>query len=220
MSHQWIFDIASEITWNRQPVVAQTIARSGMIRSVSRSNSVWQFTVTPPSGIRYSLNREYLEDLDNVNNAETLDISLNNTGYSYIFGYRGDFTTLTSKTITIPAGYQIVTTLTDTNSLASGYKYRKGDIINLLNHVYVVTADVSYNSTLVPIHRPLIPFEGNATLPLDAPYSTSLAIGQNCVFKLKCVERPTYTLTGYDQISWSGSFVYQEAFPMTEVSIV
>lgn len=77
MSFQWIINSAESISINRKKMVAQTTARDGQVRAVSRGTMPKTFTVKFPDGVLWS-------DLkSNIEAAETLD-------------------RLTSATITIP----------------------------------------------------------------------------------------------------------------------
>ena len=202
MSIQYMIDRATSISWNARPVVSQTIARNGLMRSVSRGNATWTFTVTLPDGPKYSDYRNSLAEMERQGQGSEVSINFANTGYNYMFGYQGD--------LSIPGSYSVIgadvgdTSLTINGGSITGYKFKAGDIIQYNGHVYSVTQDVLGNSSTVNLHRPII--------ASDNPGGTvSIAIGaQQVQWRVKCVQMPSYSLFGYDQLQWSGPMVLQE----------
>ncbi len=72
MSFQWIIDNAETLSINRKKTVAQTTARDGKVRSVSRGTPPKRFEVKLPDGIRWTelkSNIEAAEALDRVSTA-------------------------------------------------------------------------------------------------------------------------------------------------------
>lgn len=67
MSFQWIVDSAESLSINRKKLVAQTTARDGTVRAVSRGNQPRRIEIKLPDGIRWSDLRT------NIAAAETLD---------------------------------------------------------------------------------------------------------------------------------------------------
>lgn len=197
-----MIDRATTISWNQRPVVAQTIARNGLTRSVSRGNATWTFTVTMPDGPRYSDYRQALAEMESQGRTSEQTIDFASTGHSYIFGYQGD--------LAMPGTYYVVgadvgdTSLEITAGNVVGYKFRKGDIIQYNNYVYQVTQDVLGSASTINLHRPII--------ASDSPGGTiPIGIGAAQVeWRVKCIQMPTYSLFGYDQLSWDGPFVFQE----------
>ena len=61
---QWVLDNAETMNFNHRAVTAQTISRSGVVKTVSRGGQVWRFEVKPPDGPRYSDVKSYLEALE------------------------------------------------------------------------------------------------------------------------------------------------------------
>jgi hypothetical protein len=67
MSFQWIIDNAETLSINRKKIVAQTTARDGKVRAISRGTPPKRFEVKLPDGIAWT-------DLkSNIEAAETLD---------------------------------------------------------------------------------------------------------------------------------------------------
>lgn len=201
MSFQYFIDRASQITWNQRPTVAQTIARSGLMRSISRGNALWRFEVTMPDGPRYSDYRQALNDLEKLGSYTADWIQFNTAGQNYIFGYQGNLPVTSSAT-------PIYVQTTNTNlvyhnaSTIASPKFEKGDIFELNGHVYMVTEQVLGNATNIYLHRPLV----------DATAATTynVNVGPAARFRVKCIDLPTYTIFGYNQISWNGPLVFQE----------
>ena len=85
----------------------------------------------------------------------------------------------------------------------SNFRLKKGDYIQLgtSGKVYAVTNDQTSLTGVIGVHRPL----------LDATANYNLVIGTNVVWDVICVQWPNYTIFGYDQVSWSGPFIFVEA---------
>lgn len=201
MSLQWVLDYAQQVSVNRRPIVAQTTTRSGVVRSVTRDTSFWTITATLPEGMRWSDHRASISDLEQSERFNTEFIGFRNAGIDYLYGYRGDNPTYQGWTATWLSGNQLI--LTNGPTITSGYSLRKGDIIQLgaQGHVYQVIEDVPWDSANVTVHRDII----NASVG-----SYSLFIGRDARFKVKCISFPQWSLVDYDQVGWSGSFVFQE----------
>lgn len=72
MSFQWIVDRCESLSINRKKMVAQTTARDGQVRSVSRGTMPKTFTVKLPDGIPWSDLKNYIvaaEALDRLTSA-------------------------------------------------------------------------------------------------------------------------------------------------------
>ena len=207
MSFQYFVNTASNITIDNRPTVAQTISRSGMVRSVSRGNSVWRFTVTPASGPQYIDLRDKILDAKTTGKDTVFNLQFDHTGHEFMFEYQGDYTTTTTRNVEVDPVLYDYTTVYDTTPLASGtYKYRKGDIVEILGYVYEITDDVvgTSGSDAVNLHRPLI-------LAQDFTAGTKTArLGTTARFSVKCINFPTFTLFGAKQVQWNGDFVFQE----------
>jgi hypothetical protein len=207
---QWIFDNAENISIDRSPVTAQTMSRSNVVRTVSRGGDVWRFTVTMPNGMRWSTSRSYIENITIANRYTKGNVQMNNAGYAnYLSKYQGNATTGTA--VTGPTGFVAnVTqgnanlTLTSSPTISTGYVFRTGDWIQLgtAGNVYAVSEDLAISSgTTVKLNRSI----------RDAGGSYNLTVGPGCVFQVYCTALPRWTIFGYDQISWSGSFEFYEA---------
>jgi hypothetical protein len=110
-----------------------------------------------------------------------------------------------SSTSGITVSYSSGNTLTITGgaTLGSGFRFKAGDFIQLgsSGSVYNIVEDVAFNDSSITVHRPVRETAGNYTL----------LVGQDVSWNVICVEMPTWTIFGYDQVSWSGGFVFVEA---------
>ena len=207
MSFQYLVNTASNITIDNRPTVAQTVSRSGMVRSVSRGNSVWRFTVTPSSGNFYSELKTYILDAKTTGKATTFNLQFDHAGYEFLYDYQGDYTTTTNRNVEVDPDAYGYNRVIDATPLSSGtYKYRKGDIIEVEGYVYEITADVTgtAGNDNVYLHRPLI---------LGSTFSAGTKVarlGTTSRFSVKCINFPTFTLFGSKQVQWNGDFVFQE----------
>ena len=207
MSFQYFVNTASNISIDNRPTTAQTISRSGMVRSVNRSNSVWRFTVTPPTGPQYADIRTQILDAKTTGKDTAFNLQFNQTGLEFMFEYQGDYTVATSRNVTIDPSVYGYNRVIDSTPLVSGtYKYKKGDIIEVNGHVYEITADVTgtAGNDSVYLHRNLILSASDA----DGTYTARL--GTAARFNVKCINFPSFTLFGAKQVQWDGSFVFQE----------
>ena len=216
MSLQTIIDNASFITINKRKGVGQTISRSGHIKTSVQQGSLYRFTVGVDAGLKYSTNRNLLEDIDTLDrNVESnVDIGATNTGLTYITAYQGDLIDGDTNTISMvnAVGSNIyVDTTTIGNANVSGYTtlFKKGDFIQprgntgTYRYPYQVTSDVAFSSNAnitVPIHRPFIPQDGVSVT------SGFIRAGKNVRFHLKALVMPTYTVVPYDRISFDSDF--------------
>lgn len=200
MSFQWIIDNASEITVDSKPIVASTITRDGIVRSVQRGAQPWTFTVTLPNGPRWQDYRENVALAENLGRFTDSTIQFNNPGLDYLFGYQGDMTGNLSASWTNGA-----TTLSVSTPFGeTGNKLVAGDIIQLTTNgpVYRVKTTVPHTSNTVSVHRPILDNSGSGTLK----------VGANCVFTVRCTQFPNWSIFERDQIGWLGSFIFTEVF--------
>ena len=200
MSFQYVIDNATSISISKRKRVAQTVSRSGVTKATSVGGQVYEFRVQLPTGPRWSDNRRLIEMVEALDRTTIDSIQINKAAHEYITGYQGDLTSTSGIQVSYSSGNTL--TITSGASLGSGYRFRAGDYIQLgLGSVYTVTEDVAYNDSTITVHRPVREAAGTYTLN----------VGQNVSWEVLCVEMPTWTIFGYDQISWSGSFVFVES---------
>jgi len=219
MSIQRVFDNASSIQIDRSKLAGHTLSRSGRIKTLSVASAVpWRFTVSLPDGLRYSENRDFLEELDRLDRIipEEINIGLSNPRLSYITRYRGDLTnaqladcdvvSVTESNIRIEVGHI-------TNLTAQGLLFRAGDFIQPAasgyKYAYTVREDAirgagGITQRNIPIHRPFIPQAG------VNPAGSAIKVGQFCTFNLLMLKKPSYSVVPRDRIAWSGDFEFIE----------
>jgi hypothetical protein len=108
-----------------------------------------------------------------------------------------------SGTINVSATQGATSLTVNTNTSNSNFRLKKGDYIQLgsTGKVYSVTNDQTSLTSAIGVHRPI----------LDATANYNLVIGTNVTWDVICVQWPNYTIFGYDQVSWSGPFIFVEA---------
>jgi hypothetical protein len=198
MSFQTVFDNATSIKINKKKKVSSTTSRSGVVKSTSLGGQVWEFEVQLPDGPRYSVYRPLIEAMERYDRVTTQSINISQT---YITGYQGTLSSVTGGVASFTSGNTI--TITSGLTGVSGYRFKAGDLIQLGSggSVYSVAQDVVYNQNTVVLNRPVRESAG----------SYSLIVGPSVSWEVLCVSFPDYTVFGYDQVSWSGPFVFVEA---------
>jgi hypothetical protein len=202
MSFQIVIDNAQSISIIRRPIISQTVSRSNTVRSVSRGGNLWRFEVKLPDGPRWTESRTAISLIEALDKIETDVIQFNNSGHDWLFGYMGDLTNISAITVNVPSSGNTVT-ITGGATLASGYRFLAGDIIQLgsTGKCYTIVEDVAFNENTITLHRPLID---------ETSGSKTLRVGPNCQWIVQCIQFPNWTLFARDQVSWDGSFIFQE----------
>lgn len=205
MSFQQVIDNAASISIVRRPVVAQSISRSAVVRSVSRGNNTWRFEVRLPDGPRWTDYRQIVTSIENLDRIQTDTIQFNNAGHDWLIKYQGDLADPTNIQVTVPSSGNTVTITGGASGLTSGqFIFRKGDVIQLGNSgkCYVVNNDIPHNVTTITLHRPLVSETPGAGVILN--------VAEDCFWTVQCIQFPQWSLFARDQISWDGSFIFQE----------
>jgi hypothetical protein len=83
---QWVFDHAEQLGLQRRHVVAQSVTRSGVVRSVSRGAQPKKFTVTLPNGMPWKDCSTYIAQLDAADRFTVGNVTINNAGHSWMGG--------------------------------------------------------------------------------------------------------------------------------------
>ncbi len=199
-AYQIVFDAAESISINRRRKVSQTQSRDGRVKATSLGVQPWQFEVKLPDGPRWSEMRPLIEQMEAVDRTTTSTVQISHADLDWLSGYQGDLTNTSSVTVSYTSGNTL--TITGGATLASGYRFRAGDFVQLgSGAVYSVSADVPYNSNTITVHRPVLEAAGNYTLK----------IGQAVTWTVLCVQFPNWTIFARDQVSWDGPFIFTEA---------
>jgi len=86
MSFQWIVDNAQTISINRKKMVAQTTARDGQVRAVSRGTMPFQFSIQLPSGLPWDQYYEDIEDAEALDRISTATITIPFAKFPWFYG--------------------------------------------------------------------------------------------------------------------------------------
>ena len=174
---------------------------------------MYSFTVGMHDGLKYSLNRSLVEDLDNLDTTteEEINIGTSNTGLAYITQYQGNLTPaqINQITVTSATGGSIVLNTTSVTGSPTGDIFKKGDYIQLDNNYrypYTVTSDVAYSGTsvTVPIHRGFLNQTG---------YTVSgkgIEVGSDVTWRVKAIQNPTYGIAPHDMLVFDSEFIFYE----------
>ena len=203
MSFQWIIDNAETISINRKKVVASTVSRDGTTRAVSRGGQFWKFEVKVPDGIPWTQLRGLISQAEYFDRTSVATIAMNSPGLSWIGGYQGNASAPSTFQATWTKGATSILT-SQGGTLTSGYRFKAGDFIQLgsSGKVYTVAQDVPFNQPAVTLNRPV--------LDDTQETSTVIKVGQDVTWTVLCVQFPEWTLMARDQVSWNGSFIFQE----------
>lgn len=197
-AYQEVFDRASSLSINKRRKVSSTVSRSGVIKNTSVGGQVWEFEVRLPDGPRFSDYRSIIQDMETADRVTEAQVSI---PQSYIAGTVGGLGV--SGTINVAATQGATSLTVNTNTSNSNFRLKRGDYIQLgsAGKVYSVTNDQGSLTSVIGVHRPI----------LDATANYNLVIGTNVTWDVICVQWPNYTIFGYDQVSWSGPFIFVEA---------
>jgi len=86
MSFQWIVDRAETLGIDRRKMVAQTTARDGTVRSVSRGVPPKKFTVKLPDGLPWTEIKSYVEAAESLDRVSTATITIPYSKFPWYYG--------------------------------------------------------------------------------------------------------------------------------------
>lgn len=211
MSLQTIIDNCVSISIDRRKLAGFTVSRSGLVKISSvASNVPWQMVIDMHAGMKYSTNRNMLEELDRIDRVQTttINIGATNPGLAYLTEYQGDLSAGQINTITIDSANVLTVTMnvSSVSASASSYVFRKGDYwmpTGVYKYPYTVTADVQRGtgSTIsVPINRPFIDQAGYTEV------GAGIDVGKNVTWNMLMAKKPSYAVVPHDRIAWDGAF--------------
>lgn len=197
-AYQEVFDRATSLSINKRRKVSQTQSRSGVIKTTSVGGQVWEFEVRLPDGPRFSDYRSIIQDMETLDRVTVGEVSI---PQSYIAGTVSGLGV--SGTINVSATQGGTSLTVNSNTSNANFRLKRGDYIQLgsTGKVYSVTNDQTSLTSAIGVHRPI----------LDATANYNLVIGNQVTWDVICVQWPNYTIFGYDQVSWSGPFIFVEA---------
>ena len=214
MSFQTIIDNATYLTINKRKTTAASVSRSGHIKTAERNPSVYSFTVGSVPGLKYSENRDVLEDIDTADRTVEANVTFgSNAGMHYITAYQGSVADSELNNIVMVGGDGKELYINCSGVTGSGTLFKKGDFVqpagnaNIYRYPYQVTSDVSFSTganVTVPVHRPVLEQTGQVIT------SGGLRTGTECRFHVKAMECPTYSIVPHDLIQFDGDFMFAE----------
>jgi len=86
MSFQWIIDCAESISINRKKMIAQTTARDGKVRAVSRGTLPKRFEVKLPDGIPWTDIRTDIAAAEALDRYQTASITIPYAKFPWYYG--------------------------------------------------------------------------------------------------------------------------------------
>jgi hypothetical protein len=217
MSLQTIIDKSSSIVIDKRKVTSSVLTRSGVLRTTAfLGHQPYFFTVNFSASLKYSTNRDLLEDLDRLDrvNEETIDIGTTNTNLSYITRYQGNASNASLSSITVNNVADFGNLYLNCSSVtgSTGFLFKKGDFIqpkgnsNVYRYTYQITNDILLSSAAgngnvaVPVHRRL--FEQ----PGQNYYGGGIKVGSQVTWPVKMLQKPNYTILPYDRVVFDGEF--------------
>lgn len=217
MSIQRIINSAGSISIDKRKVTSSVLTRSGVLRTTAfLGHQPYFFTVTFTPSLKYSENRDLLEDLDRLDRVteETINIGSSNLGLEYITRYQGNASNASLSTITVNNVADFGNLHLNCSSVtgSTGFLFKKGDFIqpkgnsNVYRYTYQVTSDITLASAAgssdvsVPVHRRL--FEQ----PGQNYYGGGINVGKNVTWPVKMLQKPNYTILPYDRVVFDGDF--------------
>lgn len=162
------------------------------------------------SGMKYSTNRNMIEELDKIDRVQTTTINIGSTNpnIAYLTEYQGDLNSSQINAITIQSANVLNVTMnvSSVSGSATNYVFRKGDYwmpVGAYKYPYTVTADVqrgSGSTITVPINRPFIDQAGYTEV------GAGIKVGSNVTWNMLLIKKPSYSVVPYDRIAWDSSF--------------
>ena len=219
MSFQTIIDNATFITINKRKTTAISVSRSGHVKTAERQPSVYSLTVGTHDGLKYSTNRDVLEDIDTADRVTEANVSLNNnSGMNYLTEYQGSCSQAQLDQIDCRGsnGKTLYLKCDGITGNVSGYTHllKKGDYIQpegdtgTYRYPYQVTSDVTFSTganVAVSVHRPVLEQSGVSITGNDP-----LRFGTDVRFHVKAITCPTYSVIPHDRIAFDGDFEFVE----------
>ena len=86
MSFQWIIDSAETLSINRKKTVAQTVARDGKVRAVSRGLPPKRFEVRFPDGLSWSTIKNNIAAAEALDRISTASIIIPYARFPWYYG--------------------------------------------------------------------------------------------------------------------------------------
>ena len=215
---QTLLNGATQLTIDKRKPTAVSISRGQHLKTQSRAPMVYKFVVSLNPGLRFDLdgNRELLEEYDDIGRTTEQEVSLSNvSGSAYLMDYQGEFTTgdkavLSMTSSTVVGGTDIVLNVSGTSDATSStILVKKGDYIQPAGsrYPYQATAQVTRglgSTVTIPVNRAIINETGYGYT------GNAVSLGNDCTFRVKMVEQPTYGIIPGRYIAWNGDMALME----------
>ena len=210
---QTLVDGATKLTIDKSIPTAMSVSRGQVLRTQSRSTSIYKFVVGLNPGLSYdnATTRGLLTDYDLTGRMTSETIKLGNVaGNQFITEYMGSLSGANQNLLSISGnavGNVLNLEVTNlTGESATDFIVKKGDFIQPANssYPYQATADVlrgTDTTVAVPVHREII--ESNV-------YLANVLLGNNCTFKVKMIQQPPYSITPGRYVEWGGDLQLME----------
>ena len=220
MSIQSIINKAENITISRNKISGQTMSRGGRLRSaLVASAQPWTIGVEYAPYQTLESMRGIIEDLEKLDviGSEDVDIGSTNVNLSWLVSYQGELTPAQIGQLAVsanPIGNTIdIKTDAVTGSSPGDIVFKKGDYITFdtgYRYPYTVTADITIGAVFggsvisVQLNRPVIEQPGY-TFP-----NKGVLVGTDVTWRVKCMNKPTYTVIPGRYVVVSGEYVFME----------
>ena len=144
MSLQIIIDLASQIEFDRKRIVGQSVSRSQRMKTAERASAVpFRWIVSPPTMMKWSSNRDVVEDIMTADRITETEVDLAQA--TYLTAYQGELTTAQLANLR--------TTATSTSSITIDQLPALGD--TLTSRSVIITARSFSTLTSVTYNRAL-----------------------------------------------------------------
>jgi len=210
---QDLVDGATTLTIDKSVPTAMSVSRGQVLRTQSRSTSIYKFVVGLNPGLSYdnATTRGLLQDYDTIGRMTSEAIKLGSvSGNQYLTEYMGDLSGANQNLLFCSAnasGSNISLFVTNlSGESATDYIVKKGDFIQPANssYPYQATADVQRGTdttVVIPVHREVL----ETTIA-----QANVLIGNNCTFKVKIIDQPPYSIIPGRYVEWGGDLQLME----------
>jgi hypothetical protein len=204
---QKIVDTSTRINFDRRRVVGQSISRSQRIKTAERASAQpWKLTISPAPIFDYTSARPYIEAIMLADRNTEVKVNLGkNTRMNYLTAYQGAMTSAQLSALTVTNFTNTSMTIGGLPSVAATrVMFQAGDFIQPFwsRYPYVVTEQVlrgTGTNIVVNTNRPRITSEATTV-------TGTLLVGTQTSFTCVITQLPTYELSQWQRVNFSGDF--------------
>lgn len=211
---QTLLDNAVRITVDNRRPTASTISRGQHLKTQSRANSVYKFTVGMHPALKYEDYRSLLSEYDATGRTTEEEVKLSNvSGGSWIMNYQGGLDATDQAALTADASSAnanlVVNVSATISAISSTEIVKAGDYIQVSGsrYPYQATATVTRGSgstVTIPLHRDIVTEDGFTI------GGQGIDLGGNCTFRVKITQQPTYSIVPGRYIEWDSDMQLME----------